>query len=102
MEYNVIYVKGKMICNNFKIELNDKNKNHECYIQKTELKEKSELYIFSDYESLTNENKTHEVNLTVSMCYDNEEPIIHNNIYDYVKCLLDTKHKGYTIIFHNH
>ena len=46
MEYNIIYENGKMICKNCKIELNEKNQCHECYIQKTELKEKSELYIF--------------------------------------------------------
>ena len=46
-----------MICNNCKIELNDKNQDHECYIQKYQIKEKSELYIFSDFESLTDINK---------------------------------------------
>ena len=30
MEYNVIYANRKMICNNCKIELNDKNQVHEC------------------------------------------------------------------------
>ena len=70
-------------------------------IYKTELKEKSELYIFSDFEALTNENKNHQVNLSVSMYFENDEPIIHKNIYDYVKWLLNPKHKKYTVIFHN-
>ena len=35
------------------------------------------------------------------MYFVNDEPIIHKNIYDYVKWLLDPKHKGYTVIFHN-
>ena len=101
MEYNIIYENGKMLCKNCKFELNEKNQCHECYIQKTELKEKSELYIFSDFECLTNENKNHQVNLSVSMYFDNDIPIIHKNIYDYVKWLLDPKHKKYTVIFHN-
>ena len=35
------------------------------------------------------------------MYFDNNEPIIHSNIYDYVKWLLVAKHKWYTVIFHN-
>ena len=35
------------------------------------------------------------------MYFNNDEPIIHNNIYDYVKWLLDPKHKSCTVIFYN-
>ena len=35
------------------------------------------------------------------MYFYNDMPIIHKNIYDYVKWLLDPKHKCYTVIFHN-
>ena len=91
----------KYECNNCKKEV-QKDKHHTCYIQKVELKEANDKIIYSDFEAYTNENNQQIVNLAVSAYnkYDLEY-IVHHNIDDFCRWLINDIHNGYTVIFHN-
>ena len=101
------------MCKNCKEDVS-KFENHKCYIQKVELKLSNDKIIISDFETYTNENNKQIVNKAISCYYqeETEEPenehikeeinfIRYNSIEEYCEWLLDKKHHGYTIIFHN-
>lgn len=73
---------------------------HQCYMKTTEPQKPSEKYLFADFEC-TQDNKTHEVNLAITMTFTGEQWPIHHNISEWVDMLLQPRWRGYTVIFHN-
>ena len=73
---------------------------HKCFITKKELKEKSEKYIFYDFETYLDKDKKHIVNFGVTQDFNGNE-LIFTNIDDFCKHFIDKKYKGYTFIAHN-
>ena len=94
----------KRHCVNCGVEVVGNINNHICYMQKVELKKPSTNYIISDFETRTDENYKHIVNCAHTAYYSENEKIhtiTHKNITEYYNFLIDKKHKGYTVIFHN-
>ena len=73
-------------------------------MQNTKLKEPLTKYIISDFETFTDENYRHIMNCTHTTYYSENKNITtiqHNSITEYYNFLIDKKHRGYTVIFHN-
>lgn len=75
-------------------------KNHQCYMKVTKARKETDKYIFCDFEA-TQENGVHKVNLAVTQYANGDQWPIHTNIHDWLQYLVEKKHGGYTVIFHN-
>ena len=96
--------------NNCKTEIIGNINNHKCFFQKLNFKKPSEKYIIGDFETITNNDLKQEVNYAIltyfpkkdkNNKYIKSEKFDFYNIEDCYRWLLNPRHKGYTVIFHN-
>ena len=92
------HICGDYLCSNCKRIV---PKEHRCYMYPKLVKQAKEEYIYFDFEADIS-GAFHEVMYSVSMYFDSETPIVHNDINEFCLWALDpSKHKGYTFIAHN-
>ena len=92
------HVCGDYLCSNCGLIV---PKNHKCYMMPKKIKQHSEKYIFFDFESDISGNQ-HEVMFSISMYFDNPEPVRHLNIHEFCSWAFNPElHKGFTFIAHN-
>ena len=91
------HICGDYLCENCK---NVVHEDHQCYMFPHKVKDTSEKYVFFDFEADIS-GATHEVMYSVSMKFDSEEPIIHNDIDEFCEWAFSKENKGYTFIAHN-
>ena len=92
------HVCGDYLCSNCKVIV---PKDHQCYMMPKKIKAYSDKYIFFDFESDIS-GEEHEVMFSISMYFDNPDPVEHRDIHEFCSWAFDPKlHKGYTFIAHN-
>ena len=89
------HICGDYLCPNCKRVV---PKNHKCFMYPKKVKDRSEKYIFFDFESDIS-GEYHKVMYSVSMKFDDETPVIHQDIDEFCRWALENK--GYTFIAHN-
>ena len=72
---------------------------HDCYMQKKELREPSEKYIFYDFETKCDHKKKHIVNKCIAQYFHGQE-FVFNNADEFCTWVFTKRHKGYTVIAH--
>ena len=91
------HVCGDFLCGNCKRVC---HKDHKCYMYPKRLKPPSSKYIFFDFEADIS-GAQHEVMYSVSMTFDDETPIIHEDINEFCEWAFQLEHKGFTFLAHN-
>ena len=89
---------GDYWCGNCKIVANSKD--HKCFMMPKKCNNPNNKIIFFDFEA-TQDTGKHIVNYGIAEYYDDPTPLEFFTIDNFMKWLLDEKHKGYTIIAHN-